>query len=686
MTISSTKDFKMENSDMEAELGKFRLAAQQGYKIATSKYEDVAFALRRAERRLKQIEEEQPQAAQSQLTPLIERQEEELQSIKKNLSIIRNNIDELQEQEKDFSIVVFGREMAGKSTLTETLTHGDGKSIGDGKESTTKEIQSYYWNSLKIIDMPALDFFDNAELDKEGMLIAKTADLVIFLLTTEQPTIEEAQCLAQLKSLGKSILCVVNVKKKLTSKKADTTIKELTQLLTDNPEVTAVIEQFKNLAKNYDEDWSDIKFVPTHLASAYCAQTDKYKNPKIFTASNFEEIEKFVIETVKTDGRFLIIKNFVDCVAVPMNDTIMMLFEQSANSLKESRFWLKKHQDLKEWRKNFWENAQIKIHKLFSELSQNLKYEISNFAEENYENENVKEEWNRHIKQYGYVERYQELLEKISKDCQAQSKKFGEDFTQELKLNFNGKTQTNIKLEDTTPWEKYAAVVLPNLLMLVPGIGWTARVAIGVSTAFFQSLFEDKETKIRRAKDSLRKQLEESSLDTLSKINNQARDVLNKQILGNVDDFSDMLLSYAYMLVELGESQSQLAETLLGEYNDLNEVLFNEAVKYKNAGDISEMRSTMRIPGEISAVVIEKANVDEEKISKLLNEKFVTIKLLDNWNDIMKEVLGCDFDLITYSFNTKIDGKTYSVVPKGKVPPLKFKMAQQLSPYPIIRE
>ena len=98
------------------------------------------------------------------------------------------------------------------------------------------------------------------------------------------------------------------------------------------------------------------------------------------------------------------------------------------------------------------------------------------------------------------------------------------------------------------------------------------------------------------------------------------------------------------------------------------------------------MRSTMRIPGEISAVVMERKTVDDAALSKLLNEKFVIIKLLDSWNDIMRDVLGCDFDLVTYTFSTKVDGKTYAVIPKEKVSPLKFKIAQQLSPYPIIRE
>ena len=127
-----------------------------------------------------------------------------------------------------------------------------------------------------------------------------------------------------------------------------------------------------------------------------------------------------------------------------------------------------------------------------------------------------------------------------------------------------------------------------------------------------------------------------------------------------------------------------MAETLLGEYNDLNETLFYEAVKYKKAGSISEMRSTLRIPGEISAILMENPTVDDEALSELLGEKFLTIKLLDNWNDILRKILGCDFDLDSYPINAGVDGKTYSVTPREKISETEFKLAQQISPYPII--
>lgn len=669
--------------DMEEELLKCQAAAEDGYQIASKKYEEIAINLLKAENRIKKAEEEQSQMSRIQGTALLKRQDEELKEIRKHIAEIRKNIDVLHERQKDFSIAVFGRKSAGKSTLMEILTHGNGETIGKGVPRTAEDIRSYNWKGLKIIDLPNLEFFKDAESNEIGMEAVKSADVVLLLLTTEELQPEEAQCLAQLKYFGKPVLTVINVKKDLNFKKPNSIPNEL-QKVFDKNETDEVIAQLKNHLKDYDHDWSDFKYVTTHLAAAYYAQSNEKNAAEIFQASNFAEVENFILEKIKSDGQFLRTKNFIDSIAVPMDDAILKIFSHSASSLKESKVWRQKYREIAEWRKNFWENAQVKIQKLYSELQQHLKHEIPHFAEENYNNDNVKEEWNNYIKQFGYVERYQELLKEISKECEAQRKKFCDEFTQELKLAFNGTTQTDIKLDDTVPWEKYAAIVLPNLLMLIPGIGWTARVTIFVASSFFSSLFENKEEKIRKAKANLAQQLEESSLDTLAKINNQARDVLNKQILGNVDDFTDTLIGYAYMLAQLGESQSKMAEILLGEYNDLNETLFYEAVKYKRAGNISEMRSTIRIPGEISVVLMEESTVNDAAITELLGEKFMTIKLLDSWNDIMKSILGCDFELNSYPMNAKVDGKTYSVTPKEKITATEFKLAQQISPYPII--
>ena len=681
-------NYDIKNYDFETELSKFQSATEDGHQIATQKYEEIAFTLRRAEKRIKDAQQEKNQMSQIQTATLLKKQDEELLEIRKYIAEIRINIDAMYDGQKNFSIAVFGRTGSGKSTLMEILTHGDGQTIGAAEKGESRDIRSYFWKGLKIIDVPGIDFFDSSEKDLRGMETAKNADLVVFLITNDEPRPEEAQCLAQLKILSKPILVVVNVKKNLRSKKSETIVKELQKILEDK-EVEDVVKNFKSLAKDYNQEWDDLKFVPVHLLSAYNFSNEKKNDAEIYAASNFPQVENFILEKVQTEGQFLRVKNFVDTVSVTMNHIIFKLFEHSAASLKESTFWLAKYRAVNEWRQSYWESAQVKIHNLYSELSDNLKYEAQHFAEENYNIDEkydldaLNEKWRQHIKQFGYVERHHELLKTFAQECETQLKKFGSELTQELKISFDGKTQTNFTLDSDTDWEDYAKL-LPNLLIFLPGIGWTARIAIVAATAIFHSWFTKKEKKITAAKENLRTQIEKASIEELSKISNKARDILNKQIFGKVEDFSGMLRDYSYMLAKLGAAQSELAETLIGEYSDLNEIIFARAVKYQNAGDISEVRLTTRIPGELSMILIEDPTVNTEAVSELLGEKFLAIQPLDNWKDTLKKILGCDFELISYATGNSVEDKIYSIKPKDEVKQINLKLAQQVSPYPII--
>lgn len=59
-------------------------------------------------------------------------------AFKEDLQNLRNNLSK-------FSITLFGRTMAGKSTLMEILTEGDGKSIGTGAQRTIRDVRKYTW-------------------------------------------------------------------------------------------------------------------------------------------------------------------------------------------------------------------------------------------------------------------------------------------------------------------------------------------------------------------------------------------------------------------------------------------------------------------------------------------------------------------------------------------------------------
>ena len=59
-----------------------------------------------------------------------------------------------------FTVTLFGRTMAGKSTIREALTGGDGASIGKGAQRTTRDVCEYTWNSLRIIDTPGIGVYE----------------------------------------------------------------------------------------------------------------------------------------------------------------------------------------------------------------------------------------------------------------------------------------------------------------------------------------------------------------------------------------------------------------------------------------------------------------------------------------------------------------------------------------------
>lgn len=67
--------------------------------------------------------------------------------------------------------------MAGKSTLMEILTEGNGESIGKGAQRTTRDVRKYEWNNLEITDVPGIGAFEGQEDEEIAFEAAKSADL-----------------------------------------------------------------------------------------------------------------------------------------------------------------------------------------------------------------------------------------------------------------------------------------------------------------------------------------------------------------------------------------------------------------------------------------------------------------------------------------------------------------------------
>ena len=234
-------------------------------------------------------------------------------------------------------------------------------------------------------------------------------------------------------------------------------------------------------------------------------------------------------------------------------------------------------------------------------------------------------------------------------------------------------------------------LTLPNLLLFVPGIGRGARIAIGVGGALISLLFDDKQKKIREAKEKLRNDLTQPSYEMLGKMHDQVVDIFNNEILAKgVDEFANLLAGYQFMLARLGHSQSLIANALFNKFSGLNAKLFADAIDFKGAGFISNVKAVARIPGKLTVALAERSNLNTAELSDLLGEKILVMQPHENFGDTLKEILHGEFNVDSYPLdftiaNTEPDC-AYAVVPKDNVDATSFKISQQIMGAPIITD
>ena len=203
----------MEEYDLKQVLKECNESAKIGYKIASAQEKNLNRALASAQEKVQStiVGFNTSPFYTPEAIELLEAQLEEIREAFNHLSFaFREDLQKLRENLSKFSITLFGRTMSGKSTLMEILTEGDGSSIGKGAQRTTKDVRKYTWNGLEITDVPGIGAFEGEDDEQIAFEAAKTADIILFLITDDAPQMVEAECFSRIVSLGKPIICVMN--------------------------------------------------------------------------------------------------------------------------------------------------------------------------------------------------------------------------------------------------------------------------------------------------------------------------------------------------------------------------------------------------------------------------------------------------------------------------------------------
>ena len=633
--------------------------------------------------------------------------------LEEQLGIIRNEFDRLSITFKEdllnlkdnlskFSITIFGRTMAGKSTLMEILREGDGSSIGKGSQRTTREVRHYVWNGLDITDVPGIGAFEGEDDEQIAFEAAKTADLIIFLITDDEPKYIEAEYFSQIVGLGKPVICLVNVKTAISDDKSIKLVLRDINKCFNKEKLSAIRKQFLLFSDQFGQTWNHIPFVYVHLKAAYMAITteDTEKKDMFYQASRIEDLKDRISELVKAKGEFYRIKTFIDIISNPTLESMEILLEHSRiNSLK-GRTLVSKRKQLVDWKNSFYRDGIARINSLIKNIRSDLNSEIAIFAEENFDNKNANKEWQNLMRSHKVEEKCKDLVVELKESCDEKLNDVSREVTSELNYIASLEMDNSLRMRRIIDGKKiwnWSSIVISGGLSIAASIavlvestlaGPLGIAAFSVMTigSLGSFLFKSREKKEFEARKRLEKKLKENDCNSLKM---QIEHAFNRRIISTIDTFTKEIDKITSIVFQLADTQKELAWKLDDHLLELNSNILEKGSNLIGASTLSNNYSRVaRIPGNTSFLLLDDgmsiSKEEKEDMHRLMSEIIAYNYDTDNKKVLISRVLGKDIDRDLITIEDKIGVahiNTERLTPKIYN---RVRLAQQLSKLLIV--
>ena len=556
-----------------------------------------------------------------------------------------------------FAITLFGRTMAGKSTLMEILTHGNGASIGLGAQRKTRDVRTYRYKNLQITDVPGIAAFDGAEDERVAYEAAKKGDLILFLITNDAPQAEEAECLDHILRLGKPVICLINVKVDLRSPndlnkglfRRDMTKRFAPERLRE------LQEQFVAFGRQYGSDWSGIPFIPVHLKAAFLSQQDAFQEVRdeVYELSRFPVVEKYIIREVCARGSFYKFKNFLDAVVVPMLEMSELLRQNSIQNLKQKELLREKRTNMASWISSFEADGEKRIETFLTKLRSSLKRSVAAFAEEHYDDRKAGEAWAALLKKRNISGKAEELINQLGQACEAELREISRAICAENRFSDRSFTDHSINMERIVDgkriWNWIAVVGNGGLAIAAianwwnPG-GWVLG-GIAIASTLISFLFTDREEKVRDARRKLEKKLTEHIEEIIKQLRKDMNSCLQKNLIKEyVLPMQKVVYKIESSVSELSEVQRNTARMLNDKLRKINTELLKAAFDHIGRdGLMRHIGKVARIPGDTVMMDCTGGGVlpysVQDELAELLREQVLCIEGCDDVYDVLREAI-----------------------------------------------
>lgn len=518
------------------------------------------------------------------------------ETINEAIEKVNHQLNNLQEnlEWSNLTIAFFGETNAGKSTIIETLTKGDGKSIGNGTKDFTKETTETKYNNINILDLPGMEGKEDQYIQEITKGLNKCH--LVFYVSSSQKEPEEGT-LNKLKSFlseQTNIYSITNVKGIINNSTVNR------PLIPDNIKTVQLRteEKFKKVFGTHYKGSIVLNAKVAQLALDITpTESDIRKRNKaiklmgsedqLYEYSNFNQLAKIINtnEEKKKIINEIAISNTYKYLA--LNETVVSDLLISKKDLdKQFKAIQNNLEETKQSIENEINSTMSKIVKTTSIETSNLKNELNSLIEEAHNNHWDEYELKEEVKILS--EKYKDILsnkyEKSFKELGKRINTYYKQMNEQIKFSnkFGDFKDGFINTEDllmnlSVDMKEVTKLVLNILGTIALSFGSIPLMVIGVATTLISRVFrwnkydkkERQNVNIKKAQEKVNKDLIKMKNELNEKLSRKHKEILNQiekqnlELNKNIGKIKQLSINMDNQIQALNDLKTQVSIDLI---------------------------------------------------------------------------------------------------------------------------
>lgn len=539
-----------------------------------------------------------------------------------------------------FNVMLFGRTMAGKSTIREAITRGDGQTIGKGAQRTTRDVKEYEWNNLRIIDTPGFGAYNGQEDTQIAHEILEQSDVVLFMLNSD--SIQESTFveLEHVHKLNKPLIFVLNMKKDLENDgNRRRALRSPEKYIFKEEDIQGHTGRLKNLAGRAGINPSTVRIIPIHAQAAFLATiVPGEEGSQLHELSRIDQVLNALIDEVEGNGPIRRIQTFLDSSLHHVDEQSLLILSQRDRLTKLLPQYESSLTRISQWKVKTLRDAPRLLSKEVDLAFKPLIDSVADFVDDHIEDENAAGAWDRHYKSLKITKKVersvQALAEQVVEELQDFNREMNEglDITLSFEVAHDGQSFSEFDFKRINGWGSAIAGVVSAIAFFNSWnpVGWVAA-GVGIVFSIFSFFSDSRAKKLKEAKSKQRQAL----LDDIEKS--------KRKIKANLECWFDINLHRAIILPAehnlsllcqaLGRFISELDSTDSQLYvlkHEINFRLLNRVacVITKQHFVLPNLRKIVRVPGYACYFLISDYFRNAELLramSEAMREKIIAV-------------------------------------------------------------